>query len=626
MGAECTIPEMKSHSFRFLAMLFSGLLPFVAFLWHASAYGYWLDGAEFVAVSWKLGIAHPPGHPLAALCGNLFRFLPFGPIALRIAWASAFFAAASACFLYLLFERQLVWLGFRAQLPRTVLCVIASWWTVMSFGWAFQGLRPEVYALQAFLSCFILERATAIEFHGGKHAKALLSLAFAMGLALCNHHFLALVMLPALVPTLYSAWIQLGPKLLRRGIAAGLLGLAIYVYLPLRALAGSEPRLGNPTNLANFWWVITAKAFQKNTGDGVPQPLLERFFDVVVVLVQSLNGAVVILALLGLYVLCRVPAARRYAYLWAMLLGTCVMARAWLGFVRSNPDALGYLALAHIALVVLALCFVATLFRLAQERSYNLSGTKYAVAWALLLMLTAYGSWTKVAHASLKDFAATDTLLQGRYRDLPPSAVVVAHAPQTIFQYWGAEAEQNTRPDVTILPSPFLSYPQLSDDLAAQAPYLSELLDTYAAAQRYAPSLLESLAAEYPVFVELDPRVLPDLVPQLAPWGLLYRVVPGGSTSTDVEIAARSQQDYFRQLDAEIASGKQETETRRQLLWFHYMDALFYAAAVEPELAEASVDAGLELEPLAQQLNDLKKALQKQSPGKDLDIRPFLPN
>ena len=30
---------------------------------------YWLDSSELAAAAWQLGVAHPPGHGLAALLG-----------------------------------------------------------------------------------------------------------------------------------------------------------------------------------------------------------------------------------------------------------------------------------------------------------------------------------------------------------------------------------------------------------------------------------------------------------------------------------------------------------------------------------------------------------------------------
>ena len=56
--------------------LLATLPPFVLYLATLSGHSYWLDSGEFVAAALTLGVAHPPGHPLAALMGNLFSWLP----------------------------------------------------------------------------------------------------------------------------------------------------------------------------------------------------------------------------------------------------------------------------------------------------------------------------------------------------------------------------------------------------------------------------------------------------------------------------------------------------------------------------------------------------------------------
>src|SRR5687768_6470191 len=73
-------------------------VPLAFYIATASGHGYWLDGGEFVAASESLGIAHPPGQPLAAIVGKAFCMLPFGPLAFRVALASAVAAAFASMF------------------------------------------------------------------------------------------------------------------------------------------------------------------------------------------------------------------------------------------------------------------------------------------------------------------------------------------------------------------------------------------------------------------------------------------------------------------------------------------------------------------------------------------------
>ena len=86
-------------SARLVALTLASGLPFFAYLATASAHGYWLDAGELVAAAVDLDIGHPPWHPLAALVGRAFAYLPFGPIPFRVALGQAACAAgASALF------------------------------------------------------------------------------------------------------------------------------------------------------------------------------------------------------------------------------------------------------------------------------------------------------------------------------------------------------------------------------------------------------------------------------------------------------------------------------------------------------------------------------------------------
>ena len=61
---------------------------------------YWEDAGELITVSYTLGIAHPPGHPLYSILGHLFTLLPWRTIAARVNLMSAIFGALAAALVY----------------------------------------------------------------------------------------------------------------------------------------------------------------------------------------------------------------------------------------------------------------------------------------------------------------------------------------------------------------------------------------------------------------------------------------------------------------------------------------------------------------------------------------------
>src|SRR5690606_9427087 len=263
----------------------------------ASGHGYFLDAGELVAAATDLGISHPPGHPLSGLVTFLATLLPFGPLAFRVALASAIFAAVGALFFHRALVHTVEAIGVRSALLSVPLALSGTLLLASCTGYLLQAVRPEVYALQAALLFAIIERLVVLERFGpsGDHA-ALYDAALCFGLALANHHFLAFLLLPAAAPTLARVVVARGVRPLAIGAGFSLVGLSTYLYLPLRAAAEPFLALGSPTTLSRFYWVISAQAFQQ-THDIEAAPLVERVLDVFVQLGMSLGPAAPFLAL-----------------------------------------------------------------------------------------------------------------------------------------------------------------------------------------------------------------------------------------------------------------------------------------------------------------------------------------
>src|SRR5215213_3002054 len=63
------------------------------------------DSAEFQTIAYTLGIGHPTGYPIYVLLAKLFTFLLVGDIAYRVNLFSAFCAALTVVFVYLITRR-----------------------------------------------------------------------------------------------------------------------------------------------------------------------------------------------------------------------------------------------------------------------------------------------------------------------------------------------------------------------------------------------------------------------------------------------------------------------------------------------------------------------------------------
>lgn len=621
------VREDRERSIDRLALLFAGLVPFFAYTATASGFGFWLDSGELLAAGVQLDVAHPPGHPLASLVAHAFTLLPIGSLAFRVAIAQASCAAVAGVFFHRAVATTLRAQGVTSELVVLPTALGASWFATLSYGFWLQAVRPEVYALQAMLLAIAIERIVTLEARWPTLELApLYHAALAIGLGLANHHFMAFLVVPALLPTLLRVVRARGTRPLLLSVLAASLGLLTYAYLPIRARTNPPMDLGHPADFANFWWVVSARAYQHSYAIE-SDPLGLRILSVLASLAEDLHIATLVVALVGTYALLRTKGARRIGVIWLLVALFGGLGRAALGFVQGNPDALGYLMPVTMAIVALAASLVGSVSGLlagedGDARAARLATRIGAVLGFVVLAAGVLQLPHASARASLRSFTATDAFDGPRYRDLPPNAVVVAYEPQTVFRHFALAATEGSRPDVTLVPMPFLGYPGVLDALVARDPALAPMLRGYLLEGELRQPDVQSLAAERPLLVEMDPRVPASLIETIVPSGLYYSVEAAGATDTDVARGGRVREAILTRLYADLgAQAETSPETRAQLVWLHYMDALFFARVGAREEARGAARRGLELAPEARELVSLSRALEEgEGP---LDVSPF---
>ena len=605
-----------------LKALFAGVPPLFIYVSTASGYAHWLDGGEFVAAAADFGISHPPGHPLASIVLGAANLAPIGALSFRVALVCALLGAVAAVALFFAFEHTLKVGGMIRDSLRFPLALAATWWVVGTQAWWFQAVRPEVYALQAALLCIAMERLLRVSLSGPNgDVRPLYHAALALGLALANHHFLAVL---AVVPSLWllvgvgRAW---GWRPFAWSAVFLSAGLVTYIYLPLRALQEPFLNLGNPSTAGRFLWVVTAEAFQKSLSPDAVAPFGERFSDVLVATGEDLHVVTLIAALLGAYFMLRVSATRKFGLFWLTVWAVYALGRGVLGFVHGNPDALAYLMLSYAALAIFAVFAIGVLLSALAEAVPN--RPKLTPILGAILALMASSQFVRSSEASsLGNFVDTDVFDDGLRRSLPPRSIVLVHNPQTIFRFWGGEAEEQNRPDVTMIPLPLLTYPSLVDRLVTNEPELTPLLRSYVLDGMLSVPELQSLAALRPVYVEMDIRVTQDMMDLLVPEHLYHRVLTANTTETDEARAMHTHATLWGDLYQRIGRPIEE-HTSTQLIWRHYTDSLYFAGVGDTNAALRTVAAGLALNPHARELQMMQDALKAATPGEPIDVTPF---
>lgn len=197
------------------------------------------DSGEFITGAYWLGVVHAPGYPLWCLLVHPFTWLPWGTIAERVHLASAVFGAATTWLLFLCALR--VFRDVRAALAGAL---VLGGSTIL---WS-QSVVAEVYSLNAMLSVLLLYLALRWKESGA--AAWLYGLAFSVGLSMTNHHLAGLVALP-----IFLWLLTVDPRAIFDvrtvvvGAALLVVGLSVYLYLPIRALAEPPLNVGNPRTI-----------------------------------------------------------------------------------------------------------------------------------------------------------------------------------------------------------------------------------------------------------------------------------------------------------------------------------------------------------------------------------------
>ena len=592
-----------------IAAYAAALLPFALHALTVSGHGYWLDSGEFTAAAVWLDIAHPPGHPVASLWGKLFSLLPAGPLSFRVAIGQAVAGALALAALQRAFARSLAHVGVEACALRSVLSVGGCWLLGTSYGFWFQAVRAEVYALEALLVCVALERLSVLACSDGRPDPRPLYLACAfLGLGLANHHFIAVLAVPCLVPFLVRLTRVQGPRVLGYALGAGALGVTCYAYLPLRAVREPPMDLGHPLSLRSIAWVVSARVYARRIGGDAPQPLGERMLDLLVLLSENLGVCTLLAAALGAYALLRSRRTHALATLWLLSALLSLCGRAWLNAVRANPDVLGYMLPGFAALVALALLGLGALLASVPARLRRAAGAAATLALGALLIAHVAPQHTR---ATLARFEATDAVDALRRRNLPSRALLVLTTPDAVFRHWEGEALEALRGDVVMLPLPFVDYGAVHEVWLRRHPELGALVEAYRAHGTLSAEKLVQLAGQRPVYVELDLRTSLGLYAHVLPEGLLYRVLPTPPTRDDAARAGMHHGASLRALSERVTRDLADPETRKQLLLMHYIAALYAISHGDTQRARAATRAALELSPHARELRLLARMLHE---------------
>ena len=588
----------------FILPILVGLLCLTAYLALAGPTFYWLDSSELSAAAWELGIPHPPGHPLPSLLGRLLCLLPLGTLAFRATLASALagaMAAALVVVLSLQVSRRLGTMSARPAWLAPAAATLAGLTVGFSYALGFQAVRAEVYALNL---CLLLAGACLLlRWDETGDRRPLLLAGLVGGLALCNHHFLVVLALPGMLMFILARRRQAGWGRAALGLClCGLLGLSTLAYLPLRSARGTEVDWGSPHTAERFFWVVSAKAFQKAVNKAGKESVEHRAMGAVFAVVGGLGPLAATTALGGLYFLWRGRRSRRAALLLTSVAGFNLLSPLTVGFDPLNPDAHGYLA---VAVAFLAPGLAALLVLVGGTLAANVSRRRWAPALVIGvgLIFPAYQAAANLNRCDLRRHWDAEETARAQL-DVKPRALVLSAYFGTVFNYWAMRVLADHRPDTDMFHRHFLPMPGRMERLQRRLPEVAAVAPAWLAAQHLLPPGLETLSRQRPVAVEYDLNLRRDVVQRLKPGGMFLDW--GSRAGSDKSRLAAHWRQVTQWRDA--VGPVTERETVRAVMYTHYLLAHYACATGNSALARLHHGLARRLGPASSDLARLAKS------------------
>ena len=567
------------------------VVAFAAYARACAATPYLLDSAELAQAAFGLGIAHPPGEPLAALWGKLFCLLPIGSVAFRVALSQAVAAALAALLVY-----RLALLLFALLDPdgqgevgaRRVRVLVAAG-TALGFalapGVVIVADRPEVYALASALALAAL--LAALRARASGDPRWLLAAALAIALGVTNHPLVAgLTGVGAVLLALPFLSVVGGrARLVLWSLALFAAGLLVIAYLPARAAAifaragGTADVIawGDARSAGGLWWVLSAETFARKSavvhGSAAP-------FDLPFVLMEELEVVFAILALPGAFLLARARARRlplaAVLAAWAGSVAAALVA----GLDPANPDIRGYLGVALAATALLAGCAVMAAVAALGRRGGGQVDPRarwLRPALAALLVAGALTRWPAGdRYPGLRAARAADHAAGALLAELPPRAGLLTAYFETAFLVGYQRLVEGRRPDASWAHLGFVRGPGYADRIAAAAPALAPLVRAH---QRGQLGLAAAAAVDdrHPLRFEPDEHLAPDLRARLVPGGATWALAAEGAPLPLLPAWALSE-----------AAG--DRQVRGFLAWRAYADATLACANRQLAFARRRLD------------------------------------
>jgi 4-amino-4-deoxy-L-arabinose transferase-like glycosyltransferase len=422
------------------------LLPLMVYLLTTCTTVYNLDSAEFSAAVHVLGIVRATGYPLYMLLGKAFTILmPVGDIGFRLNAMSALCAAGTSVLLY--------HFAYRLVRQRAAALGAALVFAFSYYFWA-QAVVAEVYTLHTLLMAALL--LLLLHWKESRSDRVLAAISLLYGLSFGNH-MSTLLLAPGigLFLLIVAGRDLLQPRRMLFLVGPFVLGLSIYLYIPLRYLAqpqfnyaGHYDATGqfipmDMTRPKNIWWLISGQGFQGLMFDYSAAELLAEIQGAIHRLWGNFLGIGILPGLMGAWI----QARRRPKHFLLLSLTLITNAIFFINYRVVDKEVM-FLPVYLIWAVWVAEGF-AWLIQWVQDQRSTAQNRSPAWAWGLAILALA---------AIVVNWPLVDVRHDSRARERAETIFSIAGPDAIVFGWWTSappmhylQIVENQRSDVLVI-------------------------------------------------------------------------------------------------------------------------------------------------------------------------------
>ncbi|MFC2061259.1 protein O-mannosyl-transferase family [Elusimicrobiota bacterium] len=492
------------------------------------------DSGELITAAHTLGVAHSPGYPFYMVSGKFFITLG-GLIGFSPAWSLNLFsslAGAIAVFLLVLFI-------YESGADNPAAAAFGGLLAGFSYIIWYLSVVSEMYSLNLMLVALLLYLAINKKF---------ILFSFIAGLTMGNH----LTALFVIAPIIAYFLIEGGLKKIRwdKFVFYFAVGMSVYLYLPIRAMAQPLINWGEPSSLSSLMKVLSRASYghtldlisREVTLKQVFLPQLKIFGSA---LLRDITLPGLLLVVLGFTWGIKSPCEKNRSLLLLaifMLTGPYFL---YLAKMPTNPHAIAIVEVGYILPVAVLSVFAGWgLFMVMGQFKRKVYKYGIFIIAALILGYSAVKTYPRVNKK--RNFFADDYALN-ILNTVEKDSIVIMRRDHTMFALWYKRDIEGIRKDVKVISKGLISAQWYRNKLRKDYPEIvwkEEYIDD----EEYIKWIYNKYSGRFPVYItsaaagELSNEFYKKY--SIKPYGLVSKIGPVNTSYDADELVSIIEKKY----------------------------------------------------------------------------------